>query len=42
LSGLQYDQQAEDVNYLTATVTFSYLIYDFASVGASATTVTTS
>ena len=39
---LQYDQQATDVQYLTATVTFNYRGYDFASVGASATTVTTS
>ena len=42
LTGLQYNQQASDVDYLTATVSFSYLIYDFASVGASTTTVTTS
>ena len=42
LSGLQYDQQATDVQYLTASVTFNYEIYDFASVGASSTTVTTS
>ena len=39
---LQYDQQATDVQYLMATVTFRYRGYDFASVGASATTVTTS
>ena len=39
---LQYDQQATDVQYLTTTVTFNYRGYDFASVGASATTVTTS
>ena len=39
---LQYDQQATDVQYLTATVTFNYRGYDFAGVGASATTVTTS
>ena len=42
LSGLQYDQQADDVNYLSATVTFNYLIYDFATVGSSTTSVTTS
>lgn len=42
LSGLQYDQQADDVNYLTATVSFNYEIYDFASVGSSRSTVTTS
>ena len=38
---LQYDQQAADVQYLTASVTFNYRGYDFANVGASSTTVTT-
>ena len=42
LTGLEYDQQQDDVNYLTATVTFSYDIYDFATVGSSTSTVTTS
>ena len=42
LSGLQYDQQANDVDYLTATVDFRYLIYDFATTGSSTTSVTTS
>ena len=42
LSGLQYDQQATDVDYLTSQVTFRYTIYDFANVGSSTTTVTTS
>lgn len=42
LSGLSYNQQATDVDYLTATVTFDYKIYDFATKGASRTTVTTS
>ena len=42
LTGLQYNQQAADVDYLTATVSFSYLIYDFANVGSSTTAVTTS
>ena len=42
LTGLQYDQQAGDVDYLTATVSFNYLVYDFATVGSSTTTVTTS
>ena len=42
LTGLQYDQQAADVDYLTATVSFQYLVYDFANVGSSTTTVTTS
>jgi len=38
LSGLQYDQQATDVDYLTATVTFKYKIYEFATKSASTTT----
>ena len=42
LTGLQYNQQAADVDYLTATVSFSYEIYDFATTGASTTSVTTS
>jgi hypothetical protein len=42
VTGLQYNQQANDIDYLTATVSFSYLIYDFAKVGSSTTTVTTS
>jgi len=42
IGSLQYDQQAGDVSYLTTTVSFNYNRYDFASVGASATTVTTS
>ena len=42
LTGLQYNQQAADVDYLTATVSFSYTIYDFANVGSSTTQVTTS
>ena len=42
LTGLQYNQQAADVDYLTATVSFSYEIYDFATTGSSTTSVTTS
>lgn len=42
LSGLTYDQQAQDISYLTASVGFQYLIYEFATAGASTTTVTTS
>ena len=42
LSGLQYNQQATDVDYLVATVDFRYTIYDFATVGSSTTSVTTS
>lgn len=42
LTGLAYDQQAADVDYLTATVSFNYSIYDFATVGASRTSITTS
>jgi|SRR6056300_1376884 len=41
LSGLIYDQQATDVNYLTASVTFKYSLYEFAAKGASTTSVTT-
>ena len=40
LSGLQYDQQATDVDYLTATVTYKYKIYEFATKSASTTTTT--
>ena len=40
LSALQFDQQADDVNYLTATVTFKYKLYEFATAGASSTTDT--
>ncbi len=39
---LNYDQQATDVQYLTTTVNFNYSRYDFAGVGASNTSVTTS
>ena len=42
LTGLDYNQQAADVDYLTATVDFSYQIYDFATTGSSTTSVTTS
>tara|TARA_B100000029_G_C17383845_1_gene890817 strand:+ start:178 stop:804 length:627 start_codon:yes stop_codon:yes gene_type:complete len=42
LSGLDYNQQATDVDYLTATATFQYKIYEFANVGASGTVETTS
>ena len=42
LTSLQYNQQATDVDYLTADVSFSYLKYEFASVNASTTTVTNS
>ena len=42
LTGLEYNQQATDVDYLTATVSFNYEIYDFATVGSSTTSVTTS
>ena len=42
LSGLPYNQQANDTDYLTATVTFNYKIYDFASTNASRTSITTS
>jgi len=42
LSGLQYDQRATDTDYLTATVTFDYKLYDFANTNASRTSITTS
>jgi|TARA_B000000532_G_C18703171_1_gene334881 hypothetical protein len=42
LSGLAYNQQASDTDYLTASVTFNYKIYDFASTNASRTSITTS
>ena len=42
LSGLDFNQQATDVNYLTASVTFEYKIYEFANVGGRATLETTS
>ena len=42
LSGVQFTQQPTDISYLSATVEFQYQIYDFASVGSSSTSVTTS
>ena len=42
LSSLAYNQQASDTDYLTATVSFQYKLYDFASSNASRTTITTS
>ena len=41
LSGLSYDQQAGDTSYLTGSVSFSYQIYEFATVGNARTTETT-
>lgn len=38
LSNLEYNQQATDINYLTAQVTFKYSIYNFANVGSSSST----
>ena len=38
LSGLNYNQQLTDITYLTADVTFKYLIYEFANVNSSTTT----
>ena len=32
LSGLNYNQQETDIQYLTASVTFAYTIYEFANV----------
>ena len=42
LSGLSYDQQASDVDYLSTDITFKYKYYEFADSGASSTSVTTS
>lgn len=42
LSGLSYNQQANDIDYLQATVTFEYKIYEFANVGASSTSIVSS
>ena len=42
LSGLQYTQQATDTDYLTASVTFDYKLYDFANTNAGRTSITTS
>jgi hypothetical protein len=42
LGGLQYNQQATDVNYLTVDVVFKYSIYNFANINApTATKITT-
>ena len=40
LSGLNFSQTADDIDYLTATVTFKYKIYEFALKGAGTTTNT--
>jgi len=40
ISGLDFNQQADDVQYLTSTVTFNYSSYDFAGVNASNTDIT--
>ena len=40
LSGLDFNQQADDVTYLSATVTFKYKVFQFATKGASRTTNT--
>ena len=40
LTGLDFNQQADDVNYLSATVTFKYKVYEFATKGASRTSNT--
>ena len=42
LSGLNYNQQETDIQYLTANVTCAYRIYEFATVGASGIVETTS
>ena len=40
LTGLDFNQQADDVNYLSATVTFKYKVYEFATKSASRTSNT--
>ena len=40
IGGLSYNQQADDISYLSVDVTFKYLYYEFANVGASSTVVT--
>ena len=42
LSGLDYNQQETDIQYLTASVTFAYKIYEFAAVSGGRTVETTS
>ena len=42
VSGLEYNQQETDIQYLTANVTFAYRIYEFATVNASGVVETTS
>ena len=42
LSSLDFNQQATDIEYLTAAATFRYKIYEFAVKGSSKTTETTS
>ena len=42
LSGLNFNQQATDIDYLAADVTFQYKIYEFATKGSSTTTTTVS
>ena len=42
LSGLDYNQQETDIQYLTANVTFAYKIYEFAAVSGGRTIETTS
>ena len=41
LSSLNFDQAADDINYLTATVAFKYKIYEFADKGKTATNTVT-
>ena len=41
LSGLNYNQQQTDVNYLIASVTFQYKIYEFAEGSGQVTTTVT-
>ena len=40
LSGLSFNQQATDIDYLSASVTMKYRAYEFALKGKSATVIT--
>jgi|TARA_R110000822_G_scaffold114913_1_gene246643 hypothetical protein len=40
IGALQYNQQANDINYLSVNCVFKYSIYKFANVGSSSTTIT--
>ena len=41
MSGASFTQQATDINYITSTVTFKYMYYEFATPGGTANQVPT-